>query len=260
MAKYRPVYTKIWKDPDFQRYTPEEKLLFIYLCTNDSTTDSGIYPVSLDTIARETLIPSATVGQLLSNGCLRNVLYDTGSQHVFVIKFRRYNKGGRPDMVARGIAEEFKEKHQLPFWGRFVEEYPEYETVIATVAQRMRNGSLEESGLDYDFILSDGADGEGERKEMNEKRRAVFDGLKERRRYATPDGGKEAQAMTWMLKQGYSVEDILSTYDAMKLDAFWLDKHLDMQSVKKQIGAKMQSKGVGVVGKDSGPPVRQYRE
>ena len=69
-----------------------------------------------------------------------------------------------------------------------------------------------------------------------EDQKTVFEGLKERRGYNSPQAGAEAKAITWMLKQGYVVEQILGAYDKLKQDEFWRDKLLNMQSVKAQIG------------------------
>jgi len=66
--------------------------------------------------------------------------------------------------------------------------------------------------------------------------KTAFEGLKERRGYNSPQAGAEAKAITWMLKQGYVVEQILGAYDKLKQDEFWRDKLLNMQSVKAQIG------------------------
>ncbi len=69
-----------------------------------------------------------------------------------------------------------------------------------------------------------------------EEREKVFEGLKERRGYNSPQAGAEANAITWMLKQNYFAADILSAYDQLKQDTFWRNKLLNMQSVKAQIG------------------------
>jgi len=71
---------------------------------------------------------------------------------------------------------------------------------------------------------------------LNEFRKRAFDGLKERRGTISPVPGAEAKAITWMLNQGYSVEQILNAYDKLKKEKFWADQFLNMQSVKKQIG------------------------
>ncbi|MDD4986668.1 MAG: hypothetical protein PHQ43_12985, partial [Dehalococcoidales bacterium] len=71
---------------------------------------------------------------------------------------------------------------------------------------------------------------------FTQARKQVFEGLKERRGYNSPQAGAEAQAITWMLKQGYLAEQILGAYDRLKQDEFWRDKLLNMQSVKAQVG------------------------
>ncbi|MDD4985436.1 MAG: hypothetical protein PHQ43_06555, partial [Dehalococcoidales bacterium] len=71
---------------------------------------------------------------------------------------------------------------------------------------------------------------------FTQTRKLVFEGLKEKRGYNSPQSGAEAKAITWMLKQGYMAEQILGAYDRLKQDEFWRDKLLNMQSVKAQIG------------------------
>lgn len=139
MAKYRPIYTKIWKDPDFQEYTPITKLLFLYLCTNDSTSDSGIYQITIKTISTETDIPLGTVREQLENGSIRNISYDFDNKIVFVEKFKEYNKGGNPTFVQKGIANDFKTLNYTYLWTKFIEIYPEFEEIIRTVGEPLVN-------------------------------------------------------------------------------------------------------------------------
>lgn len=148
MAKYRAIYQKIWKDPDFQLYTPESKLLFIYLCTNESTTESGLYPLTIKTISDETGIPSETVAHLLNNG-LRNVTYDLTNHCIFVKNFRKYNAGGKPDLIKKSIAKDYLITPNTPLWQTFVQLYPDFADVLPTYSKPLPNGSGE--------ILSNGS-------------------------------------------------------------------------------------------------------
>jgi hypothetical protein len=140
MAKYRPVYKKMWKDPDFQKYTPQGKLLFIYLCTNESTTESGIYPITPTTISRETGLSEQIVTNLLHN--LKNVLYDEQNNFVFLKKFRLYNTGGKPELVAKAIVNDFLSSPQTPLWSDFIHTYAQYQEDILSVGQPLDNGLL----------------------------------------------------------------------------------------------------------------------
>jgi hypothetical protein len=84
---------------------------------------------------------------------------------------------------------------------------------------------------------------------MTGERRRIFEVLKEKRGYISPQPGAEAQAITWMLKHEYTVEQILFAYDILKQDKFWRDKLLSMQSVKAQIGEIVKG---GAYGKRTG--------
>ena len=138
MAKYRAIYRTIWKDHDFQLYTPEAKLIFIYLCTNEATSESGIYSITQKTISDETGIPLPTVAQLLSNS-LRNVVYDMDNHCVFVRRFRKYNAGGKPDLIKLSILNDAKLIPRTKLWNEFIKEYPEFTEVLSTVMQPLTN-------------------------------------------------------------------------------------------------------------------------
>ena len=45
MANYRQIHTQIWRDNWFLDLEPDEKLLFIYLFSNDSTNLAGLYEI-----------------------------------------------------------------------------------------------------------------------------------------------------------------------------------------------------------------------
>ena len=54
MSKLRSVSTKFWSDPFIEDITPNQKLLFLYLITNDLTNMLGIYEVSIKKMSFET--------------------------------------------------------------------------------------------------------------------------------------------------------------------------------------------------------------
>lgn len=54
MAKLRSINTVIWSDPWFEDLDSEEKLLFIYLITNEKTNMLGVYETSIKKMSFET--------------------------------------------------------------------------------------------------------------------------------------------------------------------------------------------------------------
>jgi len=131
MAKYRSIHQKIWTDPDFQDYSATGKLIFIYLCTNASTSESGIYAITPKTISDETGIEKEKVSSLLMK--LKNVIFDAKANYVYVRRFKLYNGGGAPDNIRKAIVSEFLLSSTSPLWNTFVEDYPVYhDAILAT--------------------------------------------------------------------------------------------------------------------------------
>ena len=122
MAIYRPILIEIWNDPDFEKYKPNTKLIFLYLCTNSCTRESGVYPISEKKISNETNLNIKTVTELLGN-CLKNVTYDFINKYVFVHKFLQYNGGGKPELLRNSIAKDFFKSGYLETWNLFITEY-----------------------------------------------------------------------------------------------------------------------------------------
>ncbi len=113
---------------------------------------------------------------------------------------------------------------------------PPLETELEREKEKERGNSPEDSGESQKGAQVSTQVAKKPPSLLTEERKKVFEGLKERRGYNSPQAGAEAQAITWMLKQGYVVEQILGAYDKLKQDEFWRDKLLNMQSVKAQVG------------------------
>lgn len=66
MAKQRYVNTEMWTDSWFADLDPVEKLLFMYLLTNDSTNIAGVYQLPIRRMAADTGIDREMVSKILS--------------------------------------------------------------------------------------------------------------------------------------------------------------------------------------------------
>ena len=65
MSKLRSVSTAFWSDPFVEELTPTEKLLFLYLVTNEKTNMLGIYEASISKMSFETGIDKKTLSKAL---------------------------------------------------------------------------------------------------------------------------------------------------------------------------------------------------
>lgn len=98
MAKlglYRSFYTYYWSDPWVQGLEVDEKLLFIYLFSNDRASMSGIYETTLRTISFESGIAEERVLEILNmfeaDG---KAIYDQEANVVWVVNMRKFHDIG----------------------------------------------------------------------------------------------------------------------------------------------------------------------
>lgn len=66
MAVFRKVHCSFWRDPFVIRLTPEQKYFYLYLMTNPSTKQCGIYEADTYTISHETGYNESTVKKLIT--------------------------------------------------------------------------------------------------------------------------------------------------------------------------------------------------
>lgn len=94
MADFRTVQTRLWREDDwFQTLPLDGRLLWIYLFTNPSANASGLYRLTLRTVANESGLSVTRVTELLAQfGEVRKAYYDNGL--IFVVKMQELQHGG----------------------------------------------------------------------------------------------------------------------------------------------------------------------
>lgn len=123
MARYRLVFTEIWVcDDKFQDYSPEGKLIFLYLITNDHLNESGVYKITYKTISNETDVPKSKVQEVIKGELSNNVSYDEDNNVVFVHQFLKFNGGGNPELVKKSI-EKDRKLVKTSLWKQFDNHY-----------------------------------------------------------------------------------------------------------------------------------------
>ncbi|WP_289024356.1 hypothetical protein [uncultured Salegentibacter sp.] len=91
MSKLRSLNTSFWSDPWIEILSPEEKLLFIYLITNEKTNMLGIYEVSTRKISFETGIKEGTISNALEAfEKVGKVKYK--NNHVVLVNYMKHQK------------------------------------------------------------------------------------------------------------------------------------------------------------------------
>ena len=118
MAKFRQIQTDFWSNPYVQEeMTPEDKFFYLYLMTNEKSTQIGIYKITKKQIAFDMGYSIESVGNLLKRFIEQHKLikYDSETREIILLEWAKtsLNKGGKPfeDL----ISSELKEVKQKEF-------------------------------------------------------------------------------------------------------------------------------------------------
>ena len=92
MHRYEPFHTKLWSDHRFKEKvtSPQAKLLFIYLFTNEELTATGIYELDLEVCQIKLNIKSslsASLTELVDSGLIK---YDKEHGLIWVVNRFKY--------------------------------------------------------------------------------------------------------------------------------------------------------------------------
>ena len=101
MAIYRHVHVEFWKDPRvLEELTPEEKLFFLYILTNQNTTQIGVYKITKKQIAFELGFSTEVVNSLMDRfiNNYKCIKYNNDTREIGIKNWGKYNlnKLGKP--------------------------------------------------------------------------------------------------------------------------------------------------------------------
>ena len=101
MSKSRTIQTKLWTDTWFDGLDVSQKLLFIYLLTNDKTNMLGIYEISIRKMSFDTGIDKDTINKTLEQFKKDDKIFYKES-HIIISNFLK-NQSYNPNMKKSAI-------------------------------------------------------------------------------------------------------------------------------------------------------------
>ena len=123
--RYHTVISSIWEDDKFRPLTPFEKVVFLYLSTNLRCPISGVYKVSLETIAFESNVPKVEelMNSLQEKGLIsfdfkRNQLWVRGKLKNSGVNFKHY-------VSVKSIMNDLEEAKGCSWYTLFFDKYPQ---------------------------------------------------------------------------------------------------------------------------------------
>lgn len=132
MAIYRQLHTTFWKDKLVGEWNKDQKLFFLYLLSNDYTTQCGVYEINkryakfeLDMTDQEI---EAHIDFLISEG---RIIFNEKSEEVMIVNWLKYNSARSPK-VAAVIDKELKNIKTLEFELEVIKKCSEFGYPIKT--------------------------------------------------------------------------------------------------------------------------------
>lgn len=112
MAKYRQLQTDYWADGFIQDLNPEEKFFYLFLLTNMSTTQCGIYELPKKYISYWTGYSGEDVTRLLKSfEAYGKIQYCEDTKEIIILNWIKYNLPNNCNAVKCIIRELKKVKH-----------------------------------------------------------------------------------------------------------------------------------------------------
>lgn len=126
--KYHTIKSDLWEDEKVIGLDVNQKLLFVYLSTNHRCPPSGIYKLSLQTIAFELNIPIQDIKDAIKNLSKQNLASFDGVRNSFWIQGKiKHNRIDFKNYVAvKSISNDLDNFKGASWYGAFFDKYPEF--------------------------------------------------------------------------------------------------------------------------------------
>lgn len=162
---YRKIHSNFWTDPDVEEMTPEQKLFFLWLITNPSNNQIGLYEFSPKRCAFETGWNTDTIEKLIVHfeNCGK-VVRSTKTNEICITKFYFHNKSSSPKVQTHvnQLLTDVKDKSLIQYiysmdtLSQEVQEKEEEEIQVQEKEEVQTKGkSAKAEGIDFDFFLNE---------------------------------------------------------------------------------------------------------
>ena len=101
MAIFRKVHVTFWRDEFVESLTPEQKFFYLYLLTNDRTTQCGIYEITIKQMCYDTGYNDDTIKKLIDYFVgTGKVRYSIETKEIALKNWVKYNDSNSPKVKA----------------------------------------------------------------------------------------------------------------------------------------------------------------
>ena len=101
MAIYRQIHIDFWQDELVAEFSPEDKYFYLYLMTNNKTTQCGVYRINLRVMSFDLGWDKTTVEKLIARFVdYGRIKYNAEHGEIFMVNWLKYNKATSPKVAA----------------------------------------------------------------------------------------------------------------------------------------------------------------
>lgn len=161
MAKFRQIQTNFWSNTYIQEeMTAEDKYFYLYLMTNEFTTQIGIYPITKKQMAFDLGYSIESVQALLQRFETYHKLikYDTETREIILLKWaeNNLNIGGKPvqDLIKKEISQ-VKNKEFLSLMFQNCPENSLKNFIASLLQENKKDNNINNSYESLDASLND---------------------------------------------------------------------------------------------------------
>jgi len=159
---YRQIHPEIWSDPWFAELSPQEKLIFIYLFSNERSSLSGLYEITLRQIAFDTCLDIKIISSAL-NKFQESGKISRQDNYIFVANLLKRHYSASPKIKTRiiGDVNNIPDCEPKRVWIQKYSELIGYRYGIDTETHKIKEDKIKEDKIKeidrlplYDLLLN----------------------------------------------------------------------------------------------------------
>lgn len=159
---YRQIHPEMWSDPWFADLSPQEKLIFIYLFSNERSSLSGLYEITLKQIAFDTCLDIEIISAAL-NKFQKSGKISRQDNYIFVANLLKRHYSASPKIKVRivGDVNNVPDCEPKRVWIQRYSELIGYRYSIDTETHKIKEDKIKEDKIKeadrlplYDLLLN----------------------------------------------------------------------------------------------------------
>jgi hypothetical protein len=165
MAIFRKVHVTFWRDEFVEGLTPEQKFFYLYLLTNDRTTQCGIYEITTKQMCYDTGYNEDTIKKLISFFIdIGKIKYSVSTKEMALKNWGKYNDSNSPKVRSCIEKELLKVKDRV-----LIQYIYSMDTHTQEEQEKEQEKEQEQVNIDFEWFWNEYDKKVGEKQKLKKK-------------------------------------------------------------------------------------------